>query len=50
MFNYEQVPKTKEYRSNYDKIFGKGKEVKDAKLTGKVCKEDAKALKKGGKK
>lgn len=55
MFNYEQTPKTPEYRNNYDQIFGQGKHAEEdgaAKETGKVCKEsneDHKALKKGGK-
>jgi hypothetical protein len=36
MFNYAQVPKTKEYRDNFDNIFGK---PEDAKKPGKGEKE-----------
>ena len=42
MFNYDQVPKTKEYRDNYDSIFGK----KEAKRAGKAS-EHAKMRKDG---
>ena len=47
MFNYAQVPKTKEYRDNFDRVFAKGaKEVPKTEKTDK----DNKAKEERGKK
>ena len=48
MFNYEQTPKTKEYRNNYDKIFGKPEDASRANSPEKA--DTKKAKEKGGKK
>ncbi|MCK5601817.1 hypothetical protein KAR91_08115 [Candidatus Pacearchaeota archaeon] len=53
MFNYSQVPKTAEYRDNYDRVFGHKEPAEEPKRKGQSKKSAAlgvctKALKKKG--